>query len=123
LSENIKRMLAERAALNQAPVVVETDRLFEAEAEKRLFYFLEEGWNGEGWRPSHLLTLGFCALSTLPFKSSAYCENQAALFWSISVAEARRRYRAGFYADPFTTTPRWRDNAVPWSWPAMEPDL
>jgi hypothetical protein len=119
MSEGIKRMLAERARLAAGPVL---DQRIETAADRadqaRLFKFLDQGWDGSGWKPSSKFVIGRSALLTSPSIAPKQREGAAEQFCFVITREARRRYREGFYADPWSTTPRFRDDATPWAWPA-----
>jgi hypothetical protein len=64
--------------------------------------YVDAAWTGDGWRPSELMTIGYAVLVTGPHPENA------APFLDDMIDEARRRYRAGFYADPFTRSPQRR---------------
>jgi len=125
MSDGIKRMLAERAALaTRPPAIDETDRLFEKQQTSKIRHFFNEGWDGSGWSPFHTLEIGYCILMTKEKRPGVFVafkqrETHATLFWRIMLREARERYRAGYCADPFTNEPKWRADAHPWSWPAL----
>jgi len=117
MSENIKRMLAERAALDQAREVDETERLFEEEDMARVRHFFNEGWDGPGWPPFSLLIIGHSSIltavdpATRQLRPASVRSDRAIEYWQIMMGEARRRYRAGYYADPFTKTPKRRNDS------------
>lgn len=80
--------------------------------EVRLNRFLDEGWEGKGPRPSLLLAIGECALASVPGgilgTVASRALHSASLYRDLVIERARERYRAGFYADPFTKEPRLR---------------
>lgn len=65
--------------------------------------FLDQGWTGEGWQPSELMTIGTCILATgeHPELAREFVTNRLDL--------ARQLWRDGFYADPFAKEPKRRE--------------
>lgn len=60
--------------------------------------FLDEGWSSDDWAPSALLRIGYCTLLTTDAPDAV---ELAESFANRHLEEARRRYAAGFLANPF----------------------
>jgi hypothetical protein len=84
------------------------------DAADNLARYLDEGWDGTGWRPSALLEIGEAIIASSyvgpdpASRSHAEARRAAKEFRDETIADARNRYRSGFYANPFTTTPQRR---------------
>lgn len=100
MSERLKEFVAEfrdRQAKILAPPLPPSEpedpnfALFDKAAE-----FIDEGWDGQGWRPSYRLTLVYCIFATgsQPHLAANWANRQ--------LDRARQRYRDGYYANPFT---------------------
>lgn len=74
-------------------------------SDNRLNHYLDEGWSGEGWKPSELLTIGESIIATHSVRRDEVSRARADQFRADMIKEARRRYRDGFYANPFTKEP------------------
>ena len=75
-----------------------------ADNETRIAYYLNEGWRS-GPKPYDLLAVGECVFRTGLSPNGA---QHADIYRQVVLHRARERYRAGFYADPFTSKPRRR---------------
>ena len=78
-----------------------------------LNYYLDLGWNGSGWKPSELLAIGEAVVATRPspllLHEAPGRRDATEGFRADMLTEARRRWKAGYWADPFTSEPRLRN--------------
>lgn len=82
------------------------------EAEARIEHFLNEGWRGSGPKPYTMLEIGECILATrhdINGNRYASADSDAEAYRDAVLSRARLRYKAGYYADPFTANPRKRE--------------
>ncbi|MDH7971798.1 hypothetical protein QH494_06340 [Sphingomonas sp. AR_OL41] len=98
----MQRMLAERNAREQPPAPArEKDDPILAKIEQ-MAPFVDEGWApgmpGQPVRPSTMMGIRYCAVVTSPDAGAADAAFQMALRW---LNTARRRWRAGYCANPF----------------------
>lgn len=88
--------------------------VFTAE-EAHLHRYLDMGWTGTGWPPSALLVIGESLLvggdNGTP-ASKLKCAQKAKTYRDAMIAEARKRWKAGYYADPFTNEPKLRSGTL-----------
>jgi hypothetical protein len=81
------------------------------QAEARIEYYLNEGWDGSGIKPYTQLLIAECALRTrrtARLKEHPDGPEDASELRSIVLEKARQRWLSGLYADPFTRNPRKR---------------
>lgn len=76
--------------------------------ESTALYYMDEGWMGSGWRPSQLFELGYLAIATADHLSEEQQILRGARYKREIIDAARRRWREGYFADPFTQEPRLR---------------
>lgn len=77
---------------------------------EQALHFMDADYRpGEGkWPPSALAQIGDCAIASGPH-AEEICEQRRHQYRRHLLEEARRRYRAGLFADPFTTEPKLRE--------------
>ncbi|HEX7853822.1 MAG TPA: hypothetical protein VF503_09020 [Sphingobium sp.] len=99
--------IAARALLVARPGVVETERAeqegdHELDALKAAAPFMDEGFSDpKGWKPSEIIQVAYCITATRSFVlADAKHLNRAKAYATRMLEEARRRYAAGFYANP-----------------------
>ncbi len=72
------------------------------DAFERMKPFVDDGWGGDGWRPSELLRIGYCMVASGP-------EPKRANAWAtMMLTKARQRFREGHSANPFSAEPTAR---------------
>lgn len=109
MSASLKRFAADMRE-RQAKILAPTKRPIEPEDPNFALFgraeeFIDEGWDGAGWRPSHQLNVGYCIFAT-------GSQPHLASNWANKVLDrARQRYRDGYYANPFTKDPVPRSSA------------
>lgn len=88
---------AARNARRQAPMVQKADPVLDL--IEKATPFLDDGWSGPGrLKPSSVIMITYCMIMT---SSAADAAERAFTLTMQRMLEARRRFRAGFYANPF----------------------
>jgi hypothetical protein len=85
--------------------------MVQADPEAAVQFYLNEGWNGRGWAPYDMLLIGECIFATRRTERKYLhpdAPGDAAEYRERVLDKARQRWMQGFYADPFTQTPRKR---------------
>lgn len=82
------------------------------EDEVRIQHYLDDGWEGRGYSPYEMLLMGECQIIAMrmhPGVCLTRFEGKDPLAFREKMLEiARQRWLDGFYADPFTDSPRQR---------------
>lgn len=69
---------------------------------KRIGPLVDDGWDGAGWKPSELLVIGYCMVST------SQVSRRADAWATMMLTKAKQRYREGHSANPFSLAPMAR---------------
>lgn len=110
MSEGIKRMLAERAAL-AADLAAPAPRTYDDALRDMLALidkaapYIDEGSPSHRWRPSELIKLAYFAIATSDYRGA---RKRAVNFVTLHLHRARELWLAGYHPDPFSSPPRPR---------------